>query len=390
MDAAAALALFPASPGEVVVPTVAPKETSPKRFSPSWRLVPGLITLVALVIAIITVLVLNLPYLAIPFGVGLLASAYSTYQAARFGNLKDLEQTNLALEKQVEALKKHELALERELEALTTIKTSLEAEVRSFKSANAELGGNVQTFSALNEAYAKENRKLSSENADLVRTVETGRETAAKLERALERSEQERDAQLRALSSLKESLARLEQSLLLSQGNNAAEAGLLSQMRADHGSLSAKLAETQGRAAETLSGFQKVLGEIEELVYASRSKELENLIQRLSNSEEAMGRAVRHLAALHEQHLSVMQQTASLQGEHAEQLRQSAREHNRLERVRTGLQETEASLREVTNRLASGTQKKLEQRTQVVRPAGGGKGAPLSSDNSLAGGTEVT
>lgn len=127
------------------------------RFCPYARMAPGLLTMIANIIAIICALVWNSPYLCIAYIPGCFASGYLMYLGWDFQHLQSFGESNVelkssisVLEKEVDTYKKVNGEMETKLTSLEKVKTGLEEAVESFTSENLDLKMTAEKLQGVN------------------------------------------------------------------------------------------------------------------------------------------------------------------------------------------------------------------------------------------------
>jgi chromosome segregation ATPase len=136
------------------------------RVCPLWRIIPGLLTLAALVVAVVCSIVWNCPYLCIVYGLGGIASIYLIYLGCNYAQLKSLGENNDQLEESIRTLNSENEELAKKLE-------TFEEENQKLKETTTKMSDLVKNLESENCNLSDTNQKLQTTVSDLEQLKET-------------------------------------------------------------------------------------------------------------------------------------------------------------------------------------------------------------------------
>jgi DNA repair exonuclease SbcCD ATPase subunit len=169
----------------------APGDGLKNRFCLNWRMIPGILALVASVIAVICAIIWNCPYLCISFAPSILASTYLIYLGWDFQNLTSFSESNDRLHESIETLKNENVELENKL--------------HFFEAENLKLQQATTKMTELVTDLQSENLTLSASNLKLQQTVTELENLKEVLDKKAGKHMQHLEALKGALSGLQES-----------------------------------------------------------------------------------------------------------------------------------------------------------------------------------------
>ena len=132
---------------------------------PSWRMLPGLVTLAACVIGIAYCIMKQTPYLYPPYGLGAFASLYHIYLGYQFKTLKSLHQSS-------EDLQQSNEELSNQLRALHNEGDRFRQENAEYSRTTASLTAQVSRLESTNDAKEAELQNQIAANRNLQRNIE--------------------------------------------------------------------------------------------------------------------------------------------------------------------------------------------------------------------------
>lgn len=144
------------------------KEGLKGRVCGHWRVIPGILALVATVVAIVCAVLWHSPYLCIAYAPGGIASIYLIYLGWDFQNSKTFTENNAQFDESV-----HSFKAENEV---------LHGQVRAFEEENKKLQESVTRLSELVENLKSQTLDLTKANEDLKGTILTLEELKNTLE----------------------------------------------------------------------------------------------------------------------------------------------------------------------------------------------------------------
>lgn len=193
------------------------------------EMTPSLLALVSSIVALAATLYFRSYYLCIPFGLGVLGSAYAVYTAYRARDIASLHHSSKVLAQQVEALKNENTTLRQTSEELRTSADTYSQENETLKQSNAAFKTQLSQLS-VQLAHSQQQCELLTQQ---VRDLE---DQSKKISEEITHAHQERDQHKLDLDRSREKLALLEASFQQTLSDLQQALGALQQM--------AQLAET--------------------------------------------------------------------------------------------------------------------------------------------------
>jgi|GEM_PF-3354340 len=231
--------------------------------SATWQMVqftPALLGTITSVIALAASFFYECPYMAIPAGVGLLASFYAFYLTDQYAKLQSLERSVQKLERLTETQKQTEEKLQKNLQ---TLKSQLVEHKAQMKSLKAEYQRQINELKAFNTSL----KLIAEQGADHNQTFQKHLEALnSKIESLDETQENSRSH----LSTLQETATTL-------QGLFNKDALL-------------KILQKIAGAAGELKGQRRLIGELENQIVDLKkaAKALNNGVNRLSSQVDRL------------------------------------------------------------------------------------------------------
>ena|ERR1700733_14802495 len=176
-----------------------------ERFSPRWRMVPGVLALAATVVAVVCALIWNCPYLCIAFVPGILASLYLIYLGWDFQNLTTFAENNDVLKNSVATLEEKNGELQKKLD-------EFQERLQTFEEENKRLEASAKNLSALLDKLKSENFTLTESNEKLKNTIEELKSTIIDLGVLKETLEKRASEHVQQLEGLQNSLRGIQTS----------------------------------------------------------------------------------------------------------------------------------------------------------------------------------
>jgi hypothetical protein len=145
-----------------------PKKGEGRCISPNWRMIPGLVALVATVTAIFFAFVWNCPSLCIAFAPGAAASVYLIYQGRNSQNLKTFEENNTQLEDSLNTLKIESEGLHTKLEVFQKENDQLQLSTKKLEEQTIKLESENHNYAEENKNFAETNKNFAETNKNFV------------------------------------------------------------------------------------------------------------------------------------------------------------------------------------------------------------------------------
>ncbi|MBS0623357.1 MAG: hypothetical protein JSS62_01910 [Verrucomicrobia bacterium] len=232
------------------------------------EMTPSLLALVSSIVALAATLYFRSYYLCIPFGLGVLGSAYAVYTAYRARDIASLHHSSKALAQQVEALRSENTTLRHTSEDLKRSADTYSQENETLKQSNSNFKAQLSQLSTQLAQSQRQCELLTQQ----VRDLEAIRK---KISEELTHAHQERDQHKSDLDQSREKLALLEASFqqtlseLRTTLNSLQQVSQLTETCQQNSTLSASLKD----------GLQKDLTECAMLIRKLSGQTLEEIFQ---------------------------------------------------------------------------------------------------------------
>ena len=192
-------------PTTIHQPLLTPQIPTRNRCCLLCEMTPSLLALVSSIVALAATLYFRSYYLCIPFGLGVLGSAYAVYTAYRARDIASLHHSSKALAQQVEALRNENTTLKQTSADLRTSADTYSKENETLKKSNSEFKAQLTELAAQLAASKQQCELLTQQVREL---QEIQRKISAELTYAC----QERDQHKSDLDHSREQLQLLEAS----------------------------------------------------------------------------------------------------------------------------------------------------------------------------------